>query len=63
MATNDSENEREANNFDMRLYSLIRIAADRGSNNSTWLDIATELAAIRPNVRKMMSERERERTR
>ena len=55
-------NESEANEFDLRLFRLLRIAEARAEVHPAWLEVCAQLRCARTKVRTMMSNEDRERT-
>ena len=60
------ENAKLANSFDMALFNLMERASHIASVDPTyrteWDEIARKLAGVRPNVRTMMNDADREAT-
>lgn len=60
-----TKTEQQANDFDLKLFNLIREAeqlSDQPHLGNKWRDISASLAAIRPGVRAMMNPYDRKET-
>jgi hypothetical protein len=60
MRNNRTDNEYEADKFDMELYNLICRAESNESLDRRWKHLAAQLRGVRPSVRAMMHKRDLE---